>query len=195
MEFKGKISDLTRDYKSGNARLTIESDENILREAETLQDMDLSIKIVRHRKKRSKDANAYFWVLADKLAEKLRTDKIKIYREYIKDIAGNNYFLCLKTEAVPSFCKDWESHGLGWVTETCESRLEGCTDVFAYYGSSQYDSAQMSRLIELVVRDCEENDISTLTPRERAVLMSDWAKHIEEKASREKHNEQINNAN
>lgn len=42
------------------------------------------VEIKEHREKRSLDANAYFWVLVDRLAEKLRIPKTDIYRSYIR---------------------------------------------------------------------------------------------------------------
>ena len=44
-----------------------------------------------------------------------------------------------------------------------------------YYGSSTYDSAQMSRLIDLVVQECQAQGIETKTPEELALLKEDWA--------------------
>ena len=46
------------------------------------------VEIKEHREKRSLDANAYFWVLVDRLAEKTRIPKTDIYRSYIRRLAG-----------------------------------------------------------------------------------------------------------
>ena len=54
-------------------------------------------------KKRTLDANAYAWVLIGKLAAKLRIKPIEVYRQYIKDVAGNCEFVLLKAEAIPVF--------------------------------------------------------------------------------------------
>jgi hypothetical protein len=68
----------------------------------------------------------------------------------------------------------WEHNGLGWVTERSPSKIEGCTNVTLYYGSSTYDTAQMSRLIDLVIQECKQQDIDTMTPAERDRLVSLW---------------------
>ena len=175
-DFKCRIVDLARDYKTGAARLTVETDSNIFKAAEELFECDLSCRLVRFRKKRSLDANAYFWVLADKLSAKLRISKEDVYRQYIKDVSDNYYYLCLKSDAAKAFCEDWESNGIGWVTDTFDSKSEGCTNIFAYYGSSRYDTAQMSRLLDLIIHDCESQGISTITPRELELLKSEWSK-------------------
>ncbi|MEE1017932.1 MAG: hypothetical protein UH824_00435, partial [Acutalibacteraceae bacterium] len=64
--------------------------------------------------------------------------------------------------------------GKGWVTDTTPSKIGGCVNVIAYYGSSTYDTAQMSRLIDMAVQDCEALEIETKTPDEIARLVSLW---------------------
>lgn len=125
-------------------------------------------------KKRSLDANAYFWVLADKLAEHYRVGVTEVYRNFIREIGGNSEIICLMDKAVEKFCNGWEKNGLGWQTEILPSKIEGCTNVKIYYGSSTYDTAQMSRLIELAVQECKDADIETMTPDELARLMQEW---------------------
>ena len=44
-----------------------------------------------------------------------------------------------------------------------------------YRGSSVYDNAQMSRLIENIVQDCKAVGIETLTPSELERLKEGWA--------------------
>ena len=130
--------------------------------------------IERKRKKRSNDANAYFFVLADKLAERLNIPKTEIYRNYIKEIGGVSEIVCVKNEAVDKLCKGWEHNGLGWQTDTIPSKINGCTNVVLYYGSSTYNTEQMSRLINMIVEDCKVQGIETRTPDEIANMLSLW---------------------
>lgn len=133
---------------------------------------DLDIK--EHREKRSLDANAYFWVLADKLAEATGVPKIEVYRNSIRDIGGNNTTVCVPEAAEQKLRKGWEKNGIGWVTESIPSKLPGCVNVILYYGSSTYDSAQMDRLIDNIVQDCESVGIETLTPDKLSLLKDGW---------------------
>ncbi len=174
-DFRCRIIDLTRDYKTGAARLTVETEKNIFAEAENLTDLDLTCRLVRFRKRRSLDANAYFWVLLNKLAEEINIPAIEIYRSYIRHIGGNNTIICVPDKAVDDLTKGWEHNGIGWQTEKTASKLKGCTNVILYYGSSTYDTKQMSRLIDMVVQDCQSVGISTMTPSELATLMQGWS--------------------
>ena len=44
----------------------------------------------------------------------------------------------------------------------------------AYYGSSTYNSKQMSRLIDMAVQDCREQGIEVLPPERLAGMMEEW---------------------
>lgn len=165
------------DFKTGKPVLMLEINErgDFEQIVDDLKDKDkLSIEIKQYKERRSLDANAYFFVLADKLAEKLNTTKEEVYRNAIKDIGGVSETVCVKNAAVERLCEGWRSMGLGWQTDTFPSKIEGCTNVILYYGSSTYDTAQMSRLIEHIVQDCKAVGIETRTPGEIANLLSMW---------------------
>lgn len=128
----------------------------------------------KQKKKRSLDANAYCWVLLDKLATVLQKPKTEIYKQYIRDVGGNSETVCVVNKAVEKLCSHWSDHGLGWLTDTTPSKIEGCTNVILYYGSSEYDTKQMSRLINLIVEDCKIQGIETMTPDELSALLDRW---------------------
>lgn len=135
---------------------------------------DYVLEIKEKKKKRSLNANGYFWKLCDELAVKTGIAKTDIYRSYIKEIGGNSTTVCAINEAVDELCEMWQEKGLGWLTDKIPSKLDGCTNVILYYGSSTYDTAQMSRLINLIVQDCKENDIPTLEDMELERLCKEW---------------------
>ena len=82
--------------------------------------------------------------------------------------------MCIPAKGVDKLRSGWEHNGLGWLTDTMPSKLPGCTNVVLYYGSSTYDTAQMSRLIDLIVQDCREQGIETLPPDKLAGMMEEW---------------------
>ena len=130
--------------------------------------------IKEHREKRSLDANAYCWVLIDKLAQATRIPKTELYRKAIKEIGGVSDTVCVQHKAADRLVSGWESNGVGWFCERSESRLEGCMNVTLYYGSSVYDAAQMSRLIDNIVEDCKALGIETMTPEKLELLKEAW---------------------
>ena len=177
MKITGKIVGANIGFMSNKPQLTLEVNElnDFKQLVDDLKECEkLSIEVKKFRERRSLDANAYAWVLMDKLASKMGESKEDIYREYIKNIGGNSEIVCVKNTAVERLKDGWGKNGIGWVTDTLTSKLEGCTNVILYYGSSTYDTAQMSRLLDLIIQDCKQLGIPTETPDEIARLKALW---------------------
>lgn len=170
---KGRLIDLSF-AMTGKQRLTVELDDDFRREFDRLKDADVRIEIKKYRKKRSKDANAYAWVLIDKIAAVLSIDKVEVYRNAIKSIGGVSETVCVLDSAVDKLRESWENQGLGWQTDTMESKLPGCTNVILYFGSSTYDTKQMSLLIDHLVQDAQALGIQTETPGQIARYKALW---------------------
>lgn len=109
------------------------------------KDKDKQYELREVKKRRSLDSNAYAWTLLGKLQEKLHIPKEEIYRDLIKNI-GSYEVIPIKNEAVEKFTKAWSEHGIGWITETTKSKLEGFTNVLAYYGSSSYGQRRNDKI-------------------------------------------------
>lgn len=134
---------------------------------------DMEVK--EHRQKRSLDANAYAWVLINKLADAMRLPPTEIYRQAIQNVGGNYEVIPVKEGAAEHFKKIWEAKGLGWpCVDMGKSKIDGYRNLRAYYGSSTYDTRQMSQLIDNLVQDCKALDIETMTPEKLALLMEGW---------------------
>lgn len=112
--------------------------------------------------------------MIDKLAEKLNLSPQEIYKNAIRHIGGVSETICIQNRAVEKFCEGWQKNGIGWQTEIIDSKLDGCSCVICYYGSSTYDQAQMSQLIDLIVQDCKAVGIETMTPAELSRLCDEW---------------------
>lgn len=161
----GRIRDLTRSI-DGKYVISVQVDDDPRQLCETLKDAEIDIEIKKHRKRRSLDANAYAWVLIGKIAEKMHIDRAEVYRNAIRAIGGTSTIVCIQDKALDVLLEGWRSRGIGWQAETMPSKVEGCTNVILYYGSSTYDTLQMSLLIDHIVQDAKALGIETLTPRE-----------------------------
>ncbi len=137
-------------------------------------DKEYVISVEKVKKRRSLNANAYFWVLCDKMAEATNVSKTDIYLSYVKNIGGNNETVCVVEKAVDKLKQGWEHNGLGWAVDVIDSKIKGCKNVILYYGSSTYDTKQMSRLINFAVQDCKALGIETMTPQELSLLLEGW---------------------
>ena len=134
---------------------------------------DLEVK--EHRKKRSLDANAYAWVLINKIADALRITPKEIYRQAIQNVGGNYEILPVKAEAAEHFKQVWEAQGLGWpCVDMGKSKIDGYRNLRAYYGSSTYSTTQMAQLIDILLQDCRALDIEVKSDEEIASIMGAW---------------------
>ena len=134
----------------------------------------VALNIGKQHKKRSLDSNAYFWILVDKLSQRLNLPKEEIYRNAIRNIGGVSEIVCVQNKAVEKLCQGWQRMGLGWQTDTMPSKIDGCTNVLLYYGSSSYDVEQMQRLISTIQQDCDSLGIETKTQAEIDSLLNSW---------------------
>ena len=128
-----------------------------------------------HRKKRSLDANAYAWVLIGKLADVMRVPPEIVYINAIQNIGGNYEVIPIRDEAVDKFIEVWKKNGLGWpCVDMGRSKIPGYRNIRAYYGSSTYDTRQMSVLIDSLIQDCKALDIETLSEEKLSAMMGGW---------------------
>lgn len=176
-ELTGKIKDFSIDFITNKANITFSVNEKqeLMKAYDQLSSCDkLSIKIDKYREKRSLNANAYAWKLITELAENQDLPKEEVYRKYIKEVG-----VCRQAEidekAVDTLVHSWQLHGIGWFAERLDyGKNEGFVLIDLFYGSSCYNTAQMSRLINNIVQDCKAVGIQTKTPDEIANLLSLW---------------------
>jgi len=135
---------------------------------------ELSVELKQYRVKRSLDSNSYCWILCQKIAEVIHSTKELVYKKVIKDV-GQFELMPIKNEAVERWQKVWESKGMGWFSEVLEdSKLVGYKKVISYYGSSIYDSREISLLINELIVQCKELNIETMSPNEVERMNNIW---------------------
>ena len=139
------------------------------------QDRLYELTVKEYRRKRSLDANAYAWVLIHKLAKAMGLSPEEVYLQQIPNVGDNVTPLCVREKDVERVKRAWQNNGLGWpVKDLGPSQVRGCRNLMAYHGSSTYDTAQMSRLIDNLVQDCKALDIETMTEEQLALLKEEW---------------------
>lgn len=169
---KCKLKDLYN-VIDGNQILTVEiteGDAGAWMDEYGDREVELSISSSR---KRSNDANAYAWVLIGKLAAKTRQKKEDVYRHIIRDIGDNYEIIRMPYSAIDTFRNAWKKDHIGRVVDMLDSDGKNA-DVIVYYGSSDYDTKQMTVFIDSVIAECKEQGIETITPREREELLRMW---------------------
>lgn len=166
---KPKIAILLND----TIEVTFTASKSDIKAIEALKDNELIVTIKKYTKARSLSQNAYLWSLLAQIGNKLNRSKEQVYRDYVKDY-GVFEILPIKNDAVNSFVSKWSKNGLGWLCEDLgDSKLNGYTKIIAYFGSSTYNSEEMRRLLDAVIKDCEEMGINTMAINEAMLLKND----------------------
>ena len=180
MQTTGIIVDLGLDYKTRKSKISLLLDTKEIEIVEQLKNENkLNVDLRRYRKKRSLDANAYCWVLCDKIAKELSKDgtpvtKDVVYKDAILQI-GTFEPMIIQEKAFDNFKRIWEKQGLGFLIQEV-SRKDKCIKVNCYYGSSTYDSKEMCLLIELLIDMAKNLGIETKPQEEIDSLLRSWGK-------------------
>ena len=172
MEFTGKLQNVSRDWKTGQWNITFTMNEaSAINEVNNIQSCEkLRIKAVKHRNKRSLDANAYCWVILQKIAEVLHQDKWNVYLEMLGKYGVFTHII-VKPNVVDKVKEEWRT-----VKELGEVSVNGMTGIQlqCYFGSSTYNTKEMSVLIDGIVYEAKELGIETLPPDELERMKIEW---------------------
>lgn len=179
LDTTGTITDINIDFKTHKTKISLLLDTKQLDIVEELKNENkLNIELKKHRKKRSLDANAYFWKLLQELCELAEIDTVEEYKRRVKELGIFRRFRVEK-DNIKTFEKMWTAQGIAWFCEVADTEYVGDIEfkiIHAYYGSSSYNSKQMSRLIDGVVQDCKIYGIETKPQAEIESLLKEWDK-------------------
>lgn len=172
MECTGKLVEISKNWESGQFRLTYEVNEDVTGEVDSIRECEkLNISVKKFREKRSLDANAYAWVLLQKLAEASKSDKWTMYLQCLQRYSRAFTHVIVKENAVEKMKELYRTCiDLGEVTVNGQTGHQ----LQVYYGSSTFDSKEMSIFIDGIVSECKELGIQTMTPAEIERIKAAW---------------------
>ena len=181
----GKLKDLLR-LQGGEWIVSFTTRENPGNLFDELKDVPVRVEIKKASKHRSLSANNYAWVLIDKIAEVTGKTVTEVYQNAIREIGGVSEYYGMKEAAYESFCEIWTKDHLGRQVEIIPgSAKPGWINVRAWKGSSDFDSAQMARLIDSLIQDAEAQGIPTVPDEEVERMVSRWGRPAKALCSRE----------
>lgn len=170
MKLTGQIDDVTVSL-TGKPKLTLVINEksDLLCGYDDLKDFEkLSIEIKPYREKRSLNANAYAWKLIGEIADIVRSSKDEVYLEMLRKYGQSELISVLSHIPIEQYVK--------YCDEVGESKLNG--KMFKHYrvykGSSEFDTREMSILIDGIVGEAKELGIQTETPAELERMKTLW---------------------
>lgn len=177
MQTTGIIEDISIDYKTRKSKISLLLDTKEIEIVEQLKNENkLNVELKKYREKRSLNANNYFWKLLQELCELAEIDTIEEYKRRVKELGIFRRFK-IEKDNIKTFEKMWTAQGIAWFCEIADTEYIGETEfkiINAYYGSSSFNTKQMSRLINDLVQDCQAYGIETKTKAEIDSLLRSW---------------------
>lgn len=185
MKMRGRLVDITQDILNGGFQLrlavsAIPSGVERLRE-----EGDLAITLAKWREQRSLTANAYYWVIVQKIADAVNASQAVIHnlllRRYgvLDTIDGQTLtvFIPDTREAEEQAANDEIRHmkPTNHVKEGKDGRMFRAYRLLK--GSSKYDTKEFSTLLEGAISEAKEMGLETLPPEEIARMEAEYAKH------------------
>ena len=161
------------EFKAGTLTLKTTSPD-ALKFVMTFKEGDYTLE--KEKKLRSLDANAYFWKIVGDLSAAMQIDKDVIYRSAVCAV-GAFTTLQMPVDAVPDFQRVWGKKGLSWIAEKVDEK-DGTAYVNAYYGSSVYNTKEMSALIDYVIQDARAIGLETYDDQRIKTLIEEWGDKV-----------------
>lgn len=128
------------------------------------QDRERLFEVKEYRQKRSLTANAYYWVLVNEIANRLRKSNDEVHLQLLKDYGQSRVMSVLADVPIDRYIKYFEQVGTGEVNGKVFNHYR------VFMGSSEMDSREMAILIDGTVQEAQQLGIVTLTPDEIANL-------------------------
>ena len=124
------------------------------------QDEEKKFEVQECKGKRSLSQNSYCWLLINKIANILRLSKEEIYLQMLEDYGQSILIPVKKGEKPNGYFKYYK-----YETSSILNGKEA--DWYKIYkGSSEFDSKEMTILIDGIIQECKQLGIETLTPDE-----------------------------
>lgn len=194
MKLQGTLTNIVKSYLTGKWDITFSVDKLPSSDAiQELQNKPLEICAKLCRKKRSLNANAYFYVLVNKIAEKTNMSDIEVHDKLLSE----NICYVLENEAVDWAIQNWKANkyrlvrrGDDYYYDSLQAVVMKKPDGTPYKtkdgkmmvgkifwhikGSHQMDTKEMARLIDSTVEEAKGLGIETLTLNELLKLKEAW---------------------
>ncbi len=160
MELTGKLYGKPVKNKDGDNIITINigSDDKTMHKLyNDLNDKNLLINVKQYRKKRSNEANKYFWKCVYTLAAGLKNDN---WDQYLTELEryGKYTTMIILQDAYPDLQNMWRETKITGERRDKEGKMY--YDVNCYYGSSSYDTEEFARLLDGVIEDIKDAGLS-----------------------------------
>lgn len=134
------------------------------------KDTIYDVKINKHREKRSLNANAYLWKLVTEIGNILNKSKEEVYLQMLIDYGQSEMISIFSEINVKGYFKYYKLAGTSILNGKEFNHYK------IYKGSSEYNTKEMSILLEGAVQEAKNLGIKTKEDYEIEKLIEEWDK-------------------
>ena len=168
---KGRITNIGFGLE-GDLTVTLSLPRQHADSLKKLMDADIEADIKKFRERRSRDANAYCWVLITQIAQSMTPpmNKEEVYVEMLKRY-GQGGFISIQADKASDVTRAFD-----YYVQKGEGEVNGKNFLhyMVYIGSSKYNTKEMSVFISGIVEEAKDLGIETLTPQELERMKGEW---------------------
>ena len=197
METRGTLKNIGVDFLTRQSVVTF----NVAADPAKIEqylDMDLDVTFVKHKEKRSLNANAYFWKLVNLIAKAAGLSDAMVHdrllsenRAYVITDGVMEWRVTSEKPSVYGIIKDGERYYIDSGMPVTMNKPNGTLlqkngdpvigNVFwRIKGSHEMDTAEMARLIDSTVEEAKSLGIETMTPNQIKILVDMWGLKLKE---------------
>lgn len=137
------------------------------------RDGEFEVTTYKPKVKRSLNANSYYWVLVDQIAEKMCLPRDEVHRQMLTDYGtweknedgSNKWVIFPKNEPLPSEGYFYDT-GADVSVKGANTGEEMGHAYIVIKGSHEYSPQEMKRLLDGTIQEARQLDIETRTPQE-----------------------------
>ena len=191
MECTGTLQTVTKDWLTNKVLMTFAIDDSLSNEdIESVRGLDkLRIKVTKWKKKRSLDANAYYWTLLTKLAKVVGTSNSEMHNQLLAEygfpeVVGGQLIRTPipDTEEAERMVMKSTTYHLKPTTQIVVGKDGVSYRTYTMIrGSSSYNTEEMSRLINGLIYECKCEhipDSEIATPEEKRILIERYGVNV-----------------
>lgn len=184
LEFVGRLSNYSRNFMNGGRQITFNTKQEIPEEIieKLSKAKKVSVRASKYREKRSLTANGYYWLLVNKIANALRISKSYCHNQMLRAYGQPElfdgqilYVFLADTENMEKQVDESETIHLKPTSKVMQGKKGEILRMYiTLKGSHDYNTEEMSILIDGVVREAERQGIQTLPKEELERLVKMW---------------------
>ncbi len=135
------------------------------------KDTKYDIKIDKHKRKRSLDANAYSWVLQNEISNVLRISKEEVHFNMLKSYGQRDYVSLLANIDPHPYFPYFEEQG------TFKHRNNTFKSYMIYKPTRNYNSREMSIFIDGLIQEARNLGIETKEDKEIEAMLKEMERY------------------